>query len=112
MKKWKKIALAVGAVLVLAIVVMISVKASQKGIVTVQTGRVARQDLVSLVTASGEIKPLMYVNIGATAFGRITDIAVKEGDRVKKGQLLAKLEAVQPTADVEAQQAALKATDG
>ncbi len=112
MKKWKKISLAIGGVLVLAIVVAVSVKLSRKGIVTVQTGRVSKQDLLSLVTASGEVKPLSYVNVGATAFGKITEIAVKEGDRVKKGQLLARLEAVQPSADVEAQQAALKATEG
>lgn len=109
MKTWKKIAIAAGVLAVLAIVVVVSIKQSRKGIVTVQTGRVARQDLVSQVTASGEIKPLSYVNVGATAFGKITEIAVKEGDRVKRGQLLARLEAVQSSAEVDAQEAALKA---
>jgi HlyD family secretion protein len=59
------------------------------------------------VTASGEIKPLKYINIGANVMGRITDIYVKEGDRVHRNQVLAKLESVQAEADVAAQNAAL-----
>jgi len=66
----------------------------------VETGRVLRQDLVSQVTASGEIKPRNYINIGANAQGQITDLLVREGDRVRKGQLLARLESVQPEASV------------
>ena len=84
---------------------------STRGIVPVQTGRVARQDLMAVVTASGEIKPRNYVNIGANAIGRITQILVKEGDRVRKGQLLAKMESIQPQADVSAQKAALSSAE-
>lgn len=106
----KKLLLAVAGVLVLAGIVYGSIRYSQQGIVTVQTGRVARQDLVSQVTASGEIKPRNYVNIGANSMSprMITEILVKEGDRVKKGQMLAKLETVQPAADVNAQRAGLQ----
>ncbi len=109
MKKWKKIVIGVAAVVVVAIGVSVALYQSRKGIVTVQTGKVARQDLVSQVTASGEIKPLArnYVNVSATAFGRITHIAVQEGDHVKKGQLLAQLESVQPAAELAAQEAQL-----
>ncbi|MEO7649324.1 MAG: efflux RND transporter periplasmic adaptor subunit, partial [Bryobacteraceae bacterium] len=82
-----------------------------RGTVDVQTGRVSRQDLASVVTASGEIKPRNYVNIGANAMGRITEILVKEGDRVRKGQMLAKLESIQPEADVSAQRAALSSSE-
>jgi HlyD family secretion protein len=77
----------------------------------VQTGQVVRQDLTSLVTASGEIKPKNYINIGANAQGDITELLVKEGDRVRKGELLAKIEDVQPAADVEAQRAALTSAE-
>jgi HlyD family secretion protein len=83
----------------------------KRGVVTVQTARVGRQDLTSLVTASGEIKPKNYINLGANAMGQLTDIVVKEGDRVRKGQLLARIEDVQPTADVAAQQAALNSAE-
>jgi len=60
--------------------------------VTVQTGKVSRKDLVSIVSASGEVKPKRYVNIGANVSGRIIKLNVKEGDRVKGGQVLAKIE--------------------
>jgi len=79
-----------------------------RGVVEVQAGRVVRQDLAQVVTASGEIKPRNYINIGANNMGRITEILVEEGDRVKKGQMLAKLETVQPAAELDAQKAALE----
>jgi HlyD family secretion protein len=60
--------------------------------VTVQTGKVSRKDLVSIVSASGEVKPKRYVNIGANVSGIIVDITVKEGDPVKKGQILARID--------------------
>ena len=104
--KWK-VSIAVGAVAVAAIGVYASTVISKRGIVTVQTSRVIRQDLTSIVTASGEIKPKNYINIGANAVGDITELLVKEGDRVRKGQLLARIEDVQPQADVEAQKANL-----
>ena len=78
---------------------------------TVQTMPAERLDIVAVVTASGEIRPRDYVHITASAFGRITAIHVREGDRVRKGQLLAQLEAVQPAADVRAQEAQLAATE-
>jgi len=77
----------------------------------VQTGHVARQDLTSLVTASGEVKPRKYINIGANATGELTEIPVKEGDHVRKGQLLARIENTQPEADVNAQRASLSSTE-
>ncbi|MBI4443680.1 MAG: biotin/lipoyl-binding protein, partial [Acidobacteria bacterium] len=76
---------------------------------TVQTTRIQRSDLVAVVTASGEIKPKDSVHISANSFGRIVEILVKEGDFVRKGQVLARLEAVQAAADVQAQQAQLAA---
>ena len=80
-----------------------------KNVVTVQTGAVVRQDLTSLVTASGEIKPLTYTNVLGEGIGKITEIAVKEGDHVKKGDVLLRLESVQPAADVSAQRAGIAA---
>src|SRR6266436_4659183 len=110
MKTWKKIAIGIGVALVLAIIVGITVHQSGKNVVTVQSGRVQRQDLSAVVSASGEIKPKTYVNIGANAYGKITHLYVKEGDRVKRGQLLAQLENVQSTADVAATKASLEAS--
>ena len=97
--------------LVIAGGILASVKYSQKGIVTVQTGHAAKQDLSSLVTASGEIKPRNYINIGANAQGELTSILVKEGDHVRKGQLLARIENIQPSADVASQKATIASAE-
>jgi HlyD family secretion protein len=91
--------------------VFASVKYAQRGIVTIQTGKVIQEDLESIVTASGEIKPRNYISIGAEYQGQLTDIFVKEGDHVKKGQLLAKIDSAQSQADVAAQQAALSSAE-
>jgi HlyD family secretion protein len=109
MKTWKKIAIGAGAAVVLAAIVGFTVYQSHKNVVTVQTGKAQRMDLVAVVSASGEIKPKTYVNIGANAFGKITKLYVKEGDRVKQGQMLVQLENVQSAADMEAMQASLEA---
>jgi HlyD family secretion protein len=104
-----KIVIGAGAAVVLLSVIGFSVHQSNKNVVTVQTSKVQRIDLASVVSASGEIKPKTYVNIGANAFGKITKLFVKEGDRVRKGQMLAQLESVQSGADVNATQASLDA---
>ncbi len=109
MKKGKKIAIVLGALVLLAAIVGFTVSRSGKNVVKVQTGRVAREDLASIVSASGEIKPKTYTNVGANAFGKIVKLYVREGERVKKGQLLAQLENVQSTADVAATRAQLEA---
>jgi HlyD family secretion protein len=108
--KWK-ILITIAALVLAGIGIYASTVYANRGVVTVQTARVVRQDLTSLVTASGEIKPKNYINIGANAIGQLTEVAVKEGDHVKKGQLLARIENVQPAADVQAQQASLSAVE-
>src|SRR5271154_1550897 len=106
----KKITLIVAVVLILAGIVTASILRGQANVTKVATGKAVRQDLVSIVDGTGQIKPKTYVNIGATAFGRITHLYVKEGDRVKAGTILAKVESVQPEATVEAQEATIAAS--
>lgn len=107
-RKWKIVILLV-LLVVVAGAVLASIKWSRRGLVMVETGKVTRMDLASIVTASGEVKPRNYINIGtnAQAPAPITAIYVKEGDHVRKGQVLAKLKAIQPSADLTAQKAAL-----
>ena len=111
MKTWKKVAIGAGAVLVLGTIVAITVYQSRKNLVTVQTGKAQKQNLSSIVSASGEIKPKTYVNVGANAFGKIVKLHVKEGDRVTKGEVVAQLENVQSSADVNATKAGLQAAE-
>src|SRR5579864_6223304 len=104
----KKIIIIIGGAILALAIVGFSVSQNQKGMVTVQTAKVSKQDLLSsYVTASGEVKPKTFVNIGANAMGQITHLMVKEGDHVKKGQVLAQLENVQSAADVAAMRATL-----
>jgi HlyD family secretion protein len=110
MSTGKKVAIGAGAIVLLAGLIGLTVYQSHKNVVTVQTGKVLRQDLASVVSASGEIKPKVYANIGANAFGKITRLYVKEGDRVKQGQVLAQLENVQSSADLEGARASLEAS--
>jgi HlyD family secretion protein len=112
MKMWQKVAIGAAVVVVGAGIVLYSVNQANKGVTTVQTAKVAKQDtLVSLVTASGEIKPTTYTNVQAQGFGRITDILVKEGDKIKKGDRLLVQDAIQANADVQAQSAALNVSE-
>ena len=105
--KWK-------IVLVIALVVLggggiiASIKYSQRGIVTVQTGKVVRQDLVSTVTASGEIKPRNYINLGANAMGPLAAILVKEGDHVAKARWWRRLRPRQAQPACRRQQATIQ----
>jgi HlyD family secretion protein len=108
--KWK-VLIGVGVLGLIGGGVFASVKYSQRDIVTVQTGKVIQEDLASVVTASGEINPRTYINIGAEYQGQITDLLVKEGDHVHKGQLLAKIDSTQSQADVVAQQAAVNSAE-
>src|SRR5580698_9657010 len=104
-----KIVIGAAVAIVIQLIIVLSIHQSNKNVVTVQSSKVQRIDLTSVVSASGEIKPKTYVNIGANAFGKITKLFVKEGDRVKQGQMLAQLESVQSGADVNAGQASLDA---
>ncbi len=109
MKTWQKAAIAGGALVLIGGIVWYSVYQSNQNVVTVQSGRVVREDLTSLVTASGEIRPKNYTNVLGEGIGKITEIVVKEGDHVKRGDVLLHLENVQPGADVEAQIASIDA---
>lgn len=105
----KKVILIILAVVVAAALVGFMVYKQQSGYTKVLTARITRQDLSSIVSGTGQIKPKTYVNLGATAMGRITHLYVKEGDHVKKGELVATVENVAQEAQVAGQQAAIAA---
>ena len=111
MKTWKKVCLIVAGLVLIGAIVGVSYYKSHEGIVEVQTGKASRQELASVVTASGEIRPKTFVNVGANAMGKIIKLYVKEGDKVVKGQMLAQLENIQAGADVNATQASLTAAE-
>ena len=106
----KKLLIGVGILLLVAAVAALTIYRAQANVTKVTTQTVAKQDITSLVSGTGQIKPKTYVNIGATAFGRITHLNVKEGDHVKRGAVLATVENVQPSSTVKAQDATIAAS--
>src|SRR5215471_8545437 len=102
MKAKKKILIAAGIVILLVAIVGFTVNQTQRNVVS--------QDISSVVTASGETRPLRFVNVGANAMGRIVHLYVQEGDKVKSGQMLAQLESVQSAADVASMKATLESS--
>lgn len=67
--------------------------------------------LQSFVTASGEIVATRYADIGSASMGRLVALAVKEGDRVTSGQLLARIDPVQAASSSDAATASLRALE-
>ncbi len=105
----KKILLIISAVVVAVALVAVFVVKQQSGYTKVLTAKIHREDLATVVSGTGQIKPKTMVNLGATAMGRITHLFVKEGDHVKKGQLVATVENVAQEAQVAGQEAAISA---
>ena len=105
----KKILLIIAGVIVAIVLVAVFVVKQQSGYTKVLTATVHRQDLATVVSGTGQIIPKTYVNLGATAMGRITHLYVKEGDHVKRGQVVATVENVAQEAQVAGQRAAISA---
>ena len=104
-KKWLWIGLA--AVVLIAIVMAnMAGQANKKG-VAVQLARIRVEDITSRVRAPGKIEPKTQVKISADIMGKVTNLAVKEGDHVRKGQLLLQLDATQRQADVSQSRSAV-----
>jgi HlyD family secretion protein len=105
----KKVIFIVLGVLAVAGLVWFMVWKAQSGNTTVLTGKVVRQDLATVVSGTGQIKPKIYVNLGAMMLGRVTHFYVKEGEHVTKGEVVATIENVQQEAAVDAQKATIDA---
>src|SRR4029450_10426965 len=109
MKKRTKIILAVVAVLVLGFAAMGFIKRKDKDVARVTTAKVEKIDLVSKVTANGKIQARRKVDLSALVMGQIVNLAVKEGDHVKKGQLLLQIDRAQLAAQAQGREASNEA---
>lgn len=86
----KKIFISIGVVAVLLILLVVFSKRDKKGLM-VAAEKVAKRDIVEEVTASGTIYPENEVKISPDVSGEITEMYVKEGDTVRRGQLLVRI---------------------
>ncbi len=107
-KKWK-IVLGIAVAIVLAVVMMGSLRNKDRNLPHVTTAKVEKVDLVSKVTANGKIQAHRKVDLSALVMGQIVNLAVQEGDKVKKGQLLLQIDKAQLAAAAEGSEASLAA---
>jgi len=105
----KKILLIVSGIIVAVVLVVVFVYKQQSGYTKVLITKIHREDLATVVSGTGQIKPKTYAVLGSTAEGRITHLYAKEGDRVRKGEVVAVVENVGQEAQVSGQQAAIAA---
>src|SRR5881392_347725 len=92
MSKRSKVLVGAGAAVLIVAIVAISAAARRDRGQEVRFETAGRRDLVAAVTASGKIQPKKKVDVSADITGRITQIAVREGDFVKQGQFLIQID--------------------
>lgn len=97
----KKIIIIIVAVILLGAIGFFAVNKEKGNTKEIQSAKVERGQVVHKVAASGKIQPVVEVAVSADVAGRVTRMAVQEGDWVKKGQFLAQLDATRYKADVE-----------
>jgi HlyD family secretion protein len=107
MSKRNKVLMGVGGAVLFIGIILVSASAKRDKGVTVRLEKVGRRDLVAAVTASGKIQPKKKVDISPDIQGRITQIAVHEGDYVTKGQFLLQIDPTIYQSEVQRAQAAL-----
>src|SRR5256885_10582696 len=90
-KKRKKTLVFAGIAVGLAALAGMAMFKKRDVVITIQTEKVARKNLTEIVTANGKIQPVTQVKISAEVSGEITELPVKEGQQVKKGDLLVKI---------------------
>jgi HlyD family secretion protein len=108
----KNILIAVAVVLVGAAVVAANLWYTRTPAITVTVEPIKTRDLEAIVSASGKIQPKRLVNISADTSGRVVDLAVNEGDRIKRGQFLLQIDPKSLRTRVDSGTASLQAAEG
>ncbi len=104
----KRTLIVLGVILVIALIVVFNLRSQREKTVKVTVAKVGKTDLTSIISASGEVKPKKNVEISALVPGRIIKIGVEEGDVVKAGDFLLKLDSTQFEALAEGNRASIR----
>lgn len=96
-----KIILFVVVIILIAVMIVVNLKKSHGDVIEVTSSEVKRGDITKTVSGSGRVQAKTDVNIAARISAEIIKIHVKEGDQVKKGQLLVELDRERYLAMVE-----------
>src|SRR5215813_4484874 len=108
----KNILIAAAVVLIGAAVVAANLWYTRTPATTVTVETIKARDLEAIVSASGKIQPKRLVNISADTSGRVVDLAVNEGDRIRKGQFLLQIDPKSLRTRVDSGTASLQAAEG
>jgi HlyD family secretion protein len=109
MSRNKKILIGVGIVVILGAIAFANFRFRRTEGITVNTEAIQKRRLEAIVSASGKIQPKRSVNISADTSGRVTDLAVNEGEAVKRGQFLLQIDPRTLRSRVESGEASLAA---
>ena len=104
-KHWLLVAVAV----IIVVLVLVNLRARRERGLEVLMEEVEERDISMVISASGSIRPKRQVDVSASSMGRITKVAVEEGDRVEKGQFLMQIDPIQLESVVLQIEAALEA---
>jgi HlyD family secretion protein len=105
----KKSKIAIGVLALAGLASVFAFSASKRGnkAVEVRIEQVQKRDLIASVTASGQVRPQTKVDVASDVSGKITKLVVKEGQMVKRGDLLLQIDPTQAQAAVEHAEAVL-----
>lgn len=109
MKRRTKIILSIVVILAVAGITYASIKSKSKEGTPVTFGKVERMDLTSKVSANGRIDAKRKVDLSANVMGQIVNLAVREGDVVKKGDFLLQIDQKQLAATAQGAEASMRA---
>jgi HlyD family secretion protein len=110
----KKYFIFIGIALLVVILIFVNVRAKRQRALAVQAEEVTRRDLTMVISASGSVRPKRKVDISASSIGKVTKVAVREGDVVERGQFLLQIDPIEletAVARIEAMLEAAKANE-
>lgn len=110
-KSRKKLLWILGLLLLAIIAVAVIVSGKKENLITVQTEKIKKRDITQIVTATGKIQSETEVNISAEVSGEIVALPFKEGEEIKKNDLLVKIKQDAYTPQIQEQNAAINVAE-
>lgn len=107
----KKLILIIGGVVVVAVLIVLNIRSDRGAKTEVRVAEVQKRDVSKVITASGSIRAKRRVNVSASAMGKVTKVAVEEGDHVKKGDFLLQIDSTPYQSAVDQLAAAVRGAD-